>query len=92
MFGGDVPLLIEVASAPVLNGCVQRGYGLLGGLCQEQWPPTAHHESAVQPPTGRFMPVHRTELLFFWILIIVLGLTEYMIGVALFYRMYDKNC
>ena len=65
MFGGDVPLLIEVASAPVLNGCVQRGYGLLGGLCQEQWPPTAHHESAVQPPTGRFMPVHRTELFIF---------------------------
>ena len=83
MCGRDVPLLIEVASAPVLNGCVQRGHRLLGGLCPEQWPPTAHHKSAVQPSTGRKTPVHTTDFLFcFYVLTIVLGFTEYMMRIA----------
>lgn len=62
--GCDGQLVIVEASAPVLNGCVQRGYRLLGGMCQEPWQPTAHQESAVQSYTGSHALIQRTDFLF----------------------------
>lgn len=51
---GDAQLVTGVGSAPVVNGCEQRGCRLLGGLCPQPWQRPTHPktELGTQPGNG----------------------------------------
>lgn len=52
---GDAQLVTGVASAPVVNGCEQRGHRLLGGLCQQPWQKATHEETELDSQPGNLL-------------------------------------
>lgn len=52
---GDAQLVTGVASAPVVNGCEQRGCRLLGGLCPQPWQKATHPKTKLDSQPGNLL-------------------------------------
>lgn len=50
-------LVTGVAPAPVVNGCEQRGRGLLGGLCPQPWQKASHQKTGLESQSGNRLSV-----------------------------------